>query len=413
MDPRQRPGRRRGHLVDLVVEGLDRYIASLPPDGAIDEGYAYWWNGACRALEALDVLAHATRDALGDAVPDALRGIGALRQTVAFPHRVHLGGDWYLNHADGPARPPADQPWHALHRAARLVGDRDAQAHAAAHRRAGTPVAHENQGLGRLLRGLTDPRWLAAAPGAAPLPRDSWFASTQVLLARAAAGSPAGLTLAVKGGHNGEHHNHNDVGSVVVALGGVPVLVDAGRPTYTAQTFGPDRYGIWTMRSGWHNVPQIRGSEQAHGPRYAARDTSVTIDDTRCGLALDLTDAYPRTDVRHWRRDAWLDRATGRVTVRDSWRLDPARAAAPTVVRLLAAGTVRTGPGRAEVDALDRAGTAVLAWQPAHAPATMTVIELDDPLLREVWGDRLTRIEINVSALEPTGTLTVTVEEQR
>ncbi len=69
-----------------------------------------------------------------------------------------------------------------------------------------------------------------------------WFPSTQVLLARPAAGSAAGLTLAVKGGHNGEHHNHNDVGSVVVALGGVPVLVDAGRPTYTAQTFGPDRY---------------------------------------------------------------------------------------------------------------------------------------------------------------------------
>ncbi|GIH14966.1 heparinase II/III domain-containing protein [Rugosimonospora africana] len=404
---------RRAHLVDLVVEGLDRYIASLPPDGAVDEGYAYWWNGACRALEALDVLAHATRDTLGDAVPDAVRGIAALRQTIAFPHRVHLGGAWYLNHADSPARSPANQPWHALHRAARLAGDRDAQAHAAAHRRAGTPVAHEDQGLGRLLRALTDPHWLAAVPGSPPLPRDAWFDSTQVLLARAAAGSTAGLTLAVKGGHNGEHHNHNDVGSMVVALGGVPVLVDAGRPTYTAQTFGPDRYRIWTMRSGWHNVPRIRGSEQAHGRRYAAREATVTVDDTRSGLALDLTDAYPRGDVRHWRRDAWLDRATGRVTVRDSWQLDPAPNAEPTVVHLLAAGTVRVGQADAEVDAMEGAGTVRLAWEPAHVPATMTAIELDDPLLREVWGDRLTRIEFDVSALEPAGTLAVTVEEQR
>src|SRR5262245_51965272 len=42
---------RRAALVELVVQGLDRYVASIPPDGAIDEGYAYWWNGACRALE--------------------------------------------------------------------------------------------------------------------------------------------------------------------------------------------------------------------------------------------------------------------------------------------------------------------------------------------------------------------------
>jgi hypothetical protein len=423
---------RRGGLVDLAVEGLDRYVASLPPDGAIDEGYAYWWNGACRALEALDVLAHATRGALGDTVADGVRGIEALRQTVAFPHRVHLGGDWYLNHADGPARPPVDQPWHALHRAARLFGDHDAQAHAATYRRAQRSAANETQGLGRLLRALTDPKWLAAVPGTAPLPRDTWFASTQVLLARPAAGSPAGLTLAIKGGHNGEHHNHNDVGSVVVALGGVPVLVDAGRPTYTAQTFGPDRYSIWTMRSGWHNVPQIRGSEQAPGREYAARDAVVTMDDTRSGLTLDLADAYPRADVGGWRRDAWLERATGRITIRDSWTLDapgtpggstapdgPAPAdppydpAAPTRVALLAAGTVQIGPGRAEIDALHGAGTAVLTWQPAPVPVTTTIVELDDPLLRGVWGDRLTRIEINVSALGPTGTLTVTVEEQR
>jgi len=136
--------RRRSRLAGLIVEGLDRYVASLPADGAIDEGYAYWWNGACRLLEALDLLRYASRGALGD-VP-----LEALRETVAFPHRIHLGDGWYLNHADGPARPPREQPWDALHRAARRIGDRGAEAHAAAHRRPGEPVADERQGLGRL-----------------------------------------------------------------------------------------------------------------------------------------------------------------------------------------------------------------------------------------------------------------------
>lgn len=398
---------RRAELVDLVIEGLDRYLASLPPDGAIDEGYAYWWNGACRLLEALELLDHATRGALSAIAVDALR------ETVAFPHRMHLGEDWYLNYADGPSRPSRHQPWDALHRAARRVGDRDAQAHAAAHRRPGSPVGHEDQGLGRLLRALMDRAWLDATPGVSPLPRDVWLGSTQVLLARPAGGARAGLTLAVKGGHNGEHHNHNDVGSVVVALGGVPVLVDPGRPTYTAQTFGPDRYGIWTMQSSWHNVPEIRGSAQGHGREYTARDASAVIDDAGSGLKLDLAAAYPRGDVRHWRRTARLDRVSGRITVRDSWQLDPGHNDAPTRLHLVVAGEVSLGRGRAEVAALDGAGTVCVAWDPADAPCTATARDLDDPMLRDVWGDRLTRLEIDVTALTPVGTLELTVEELR
>ncbi|MDQ7904084.1 heparinase II/III family protein [Phytohabitans sp. ZYX-F-186] len=391
---------RRAALVDLVLEGLDRYVAALPADGAVDEGYAYWWNGACRAHEALDLLAHATGGALGE-VPG-----GALRHTVAFPHRTHLGGEWHLNHADGSARPPGTPPWHALHRAARRVGDRDAEAHAAAHRRPDAPVADEGEGLGRLLRALTDPVWLSTGPAAPPLPREVWLPSTQVLLARPTAGSPAGLTLAVKGGHNGEHHNHNDVGSVVVALDGVPVLVDAGRPTYTARTFGPERYDIWTMHSDWHNVPHIRGTAQAPGPAYAAR--RVTPGDGE--LSLDLAGAYPRSDVRSWRRTARLERHSGRIVVTDAWELDPDPAAAPTHVHWLVAGDVHTGPGRADVTALDGAGHATLRWQPA-APCAATTRVLDDPMLAGVWGERLTRLAIDVTALGATGRLTLTVEQ--
>lgn len=432
---------RRAALVARVVEGLDRYVASLPADGAIDEGYAYWWNGALRGLEALDLLRTATGGAL-----DA-SGVGALAQVVAFPHRMHLGGPWYLNVADGQARPPVAQPWAALHRAGRAFGDADAVAHAAAHRVAGTPVGDVDYGLGFVVRALTDAAWVGAVPAAprgatstagagravgaeraagadpdrpapdgSPLPRDVWLPSVQVLLARGAAGTARGLTLAAKGGHDDEHHNHNDVGSFVVALGGVPVLVDAGRPTYTRQTFSPDRYAIWTMQSAWHNVPEVAGVQQPASRTAAARDVVAVVDDTGSALSTDLADAYPGAGLASWRRTARLDRGSGTVEVRDAWTWagpPPTGGRGSTCVRVLLAGDItRDGDDAVLVRALDGAGTVRVRWTGDVVGTTLERRDLDDPMLADVWGAHLTRLTLELADGAPTGgTVTTTVEE--
>jgi Heparinase II/III-like protein len=241
-----------------------------------------------------------------------------------------------------------------------------------------------------------------------------WLPSTQVLLARPAEGSTAGLTLAAKGGHNGEHHNHNDVGGVVVALDGVPVVVDAGRPTYTAQTFGPDRYDIWTMQSQWHSVPAVRGTGQAPGREFAARATQADVTEDRATLHLDLAGAYPRPDVRHWWRAATLDRPTGTVTIRDTWDLDEGTDDASSTVHVLLAGdvTLEAGGDRAVVRALAGAGVVAVEWQGAVRGARLESRDLDDPMLTDIWGDRLTRLVLDVGHA-PAGGLTVTVREIR
>ncbi len=372
------------HLIDLVVEGLDRYLTSLPADGAIDEGYSYWWNGACRALEALDLLEHAT----GRSRPD----FPGLRETVAFPHRCHLGGEWYANLADGQARPPGHHPWHALHRAARRMGDADAAAHAAAHRDA---APSETAGLGRLIRELTDAEWLAVERADSPLPRDVWLPSTQVLLAREHAGTAEGLGLVVKGGHNAEHHNHNDVGSFIVTSDGVPVVVDPGRPTYTKATFGPDRYSIWTMQSSWHNTPTIAGIDQSPGREFAASDVEVSVADAVSSLSLDAGTAY-EIDGLSWRRTAALDRTEGVVRVTDEWRGAPS-SYEPTRLNLVVAGAVTPLVDGIRVAPLEGATPVVIRWPTGIRPV-LTVRLLDDPMMTDVWGERLTRVELDVSA---------------
>ncbi|MFT4157304.1 MAG: heparinase II/III family protein [Microbacterium sp.] len=370
-------------IIDLVVEGLRLYIDALPADGAIDEGYSYWWNGACRALEALDLLELTTGLSPFDTP--------SLRETVAFPHRCHLGGAWYANLADAQARPPAHQPWHALHRAALRWGNTDAARHAAAHR---DLAPCETSGLGRLARELTDPAWNATPPAHSPLPRDVWLASTEVLLARQCEGSAAGLTLVAKGGHNGEHHNHNDVGSFIVASDGVPVIVDAGRPSYTAATFGPDRYSIWTMQSGWHNTPTIAGVDQCAGREFAASVVEIATANDLSSLAIEIAGAYPIAGVC-WRRTAALDRRRGLVRIADTW----SGPAAGSRLNVVIAGEISLIANGARITPLEGATPVVIRW-PAGIRVSLTVRVLDDPMLNEVWGERLTRLELDVGERE-------------
>ena len=64
---------------------------------------------------------------------------------------------------------------------------------------------------------------------------------------------------ALKGGHNGENHNHNDVGNFVVYKDGAPVIIDVGTLEYTKKTFSSERYTIWALQSSFHNLPEIGG----------------------------------------------------------------------------------------------------------------------------------------------------------
>jgi hypothetical protein len=45
-------------------------------------------------------------------------------------------------------------------------------------------------------------------------------------------------------------------------------------------------------------------------------------------------------------------------------------------------------------------------------PCTLIVRELDDPQLSDVWGARLVRIDLDVTALGPIGSLDLVVKEQ-
>jgi hypothetical protein len=380
---------RRARVVDLVVEGLDRYLGALPADGGCDEGYAYWWNGPARLATALELLDRITLGAL-DPWPCA-----PLEELARYPQRMALGGGWYVNVGDGPARPDPAQPWDVLHRWGRRIGDAEVMAQAAAHR----DQSPAESGLGRALVALVDDEWWRTSPAQLPLPRSSWLPDVQLLVLRQRDGSAEGWTLAVKGGHNDENHNHNDVGSVIAALDGTPVLIDLGQPTYTAISFSDRRYEQWVVRSEWHNVPVIDGRQQEAGPQWRAAGF-VVRDAT---AELDLSAAYPSGELR---RTATLDRTQEAVRIVDTW----GSWTAVTEHFVIAGRTVVHEPGRLVVETLG-GGLAQLSWDGGLGAGRLETRAVDDELLAAGWGRAVHRLIIDGGNDRRTFELTLTRAE--
>ncbi len=136
-----------------------------------------------------------------------------------------------------------------------------------------------------------------ARPAAVPadtLGLRSWFDDAGLLICRPATGDAARLASALKGGHNAEHHNHNDVGSYTLVLNGRMVAGDPGGPSvYTAKTFSKERYtGLKLFGSLGHPVPRVAGKFQDAGRQAAAKVLSTSFTDAADKLALDIASAY-------------------------------------------------------------------------------------------------------------------------
>ncbi len=382
-------------VANRAVAALDRYLDVVPDDGGCDEGASYWWRAGASLFECLQTLAEACGNDFG-----AFR-LPKVRAIARYPMAAHIAGDVHVNFADGSFRPPGTVP-HLLYRFAARTGDSQVRQHALAMRpeHAASLVTGPNSSLGRLLAAITDDEWAAAPPAPFPAPLQSWLPDTGVLAAREREGDTAGLFLAAKAGHNDESHNHNDVGSFIIALDGRPLLIDPGAGTYTRQTFGPDRYQIWTMQSSWHNTPAPAGQPQAAGRAHRATDVSAALSATAAGLALDLAAAYPAAaGVRSWHRTLRLDRTAPFIAIHDQWELS--EPSPQTVCYLITpeepqvADAAITLPSGLVVD-IDATvdGTRVDPMRAGRIGVERR--DLDDPQLRSIWGGQLYRITLTL-----------------
>lgn len=150
------------------------------------------------------------------------------------------------------------------------------------------------------------------------LPPRAWFESSGILVCRPGERGACRLGAALKGGHNAEHHNHNDVGSYVVALGGEMLLADPGAEVYTERTFSARRYESQLLNSFGHPVPVVAGQLQRPGPKARGQVLRADFTEVADTLVLDMCSAYDVPELRKLQRTFVYSReAAGQLTVTD------------------------------------------------------------------------------------------------
>lgn len=122
--------------------------------------------------------------------------------------------------------------------------------------------------------------------------------------------------FSARGGCNGESHNHNDVGSFILAIDNDQLLVDMGGRPYTRQYFEhKTRYTYLETSSRGHNVPIINGKYQANIPE--AYPTTSFVNGV---FSVDFRVAYDIPELKKLVRDySFSD--TG-ITVCDNFEIE-------------------------------------------------------------------------------------------
>jgi hypothetical protein len=133
-------------------------------------------------------------------------------------------------------------------------------------------------------------------------PLRTWFSDGGVLICRPAPGAKAEFAAVLKGGHNAELHNHNDVGSFSVVLGDRMLICDPGGEVYTARTFSGQRYESKVLSSFGHAVPVVDGKLQRTGADARGVVLQAQFSDREDSLKLDLRSAYPAKSLQKLER---------------------------------------------------------------------------------------------------------------
>ncbi len=259
---------RQAQAVSLVLDQMDRFLAkAFEEDGACLEGIGYWNYGLLHCVSFGEMLHAKTNGAVDLLAHPKLKAIAAYPATVAIDRHV------FASFADS----------HEHSSIAPFIA-------ACLARRTGVESLLTQAGgmsdwrLTSVLRNLL---WWHVPEAGEPVFEDAFLPSAGVVKFVWQTGGQRAV-LAAKGGHNGEPHNNNDVGSFVLRIGEATYLCDPGAGLYSREYFSSKRYENIFANSYGHSVPRISGALQSTGAEFRGLVSVPAPKQAR----IELTGAY-------------------------------------------------------------------------------------------------------------------------
>ncbi len=384
---------RRLEMVAKILKELDAYLNPYPKDGGCDEGPLYWSVSGATLFDNISILNLATGNAFSYVFDDE-----KVKNVGRYIYRVYIGGKYYVCFAD--ADPQLQISPSMIYRFGKAIGDAGMTGFGAWFRPQEPEVLGVRTNLSRTLFSLFMQPEFAAAEKRIPYPRDVYLPDLQVMVARDREGTSDGFFVAAKGGHNGESHNHNDIGSFVVFYNGMPLLIEVGRGTYTSRTFGSKRYDIWFNRSDYHNLPTINGKTQAPGAAFKAENVNYSQTDKSVKFSLDISKAYPAdAGIKLWQRTILFNRGKN-VLIDDVSTLAEASEIIHHLMTNCPSEVIK--PGELTVHYKDAEGVAkdfLVKYNPGQMEASiekMKLTAMEDKGILQKWGDSVYTISFRV-----------------
>lgn len=244
-------------VIERVCQVLPNYLAGMYDDGTCPEGMSYFTYGMVFYTGFARQLCEHTNGAVN------LMDSEKVRQIARFQHKCYLPGGNTVSFSDG-ERADHFRLGLTCYLAGQVEGVEIPDVSAA--------MEFETDHCYRFMGNWQDDCWVTEYLEQAhetEHEETEWF--TVLPDAQWAIWKCNGTGVAAKGDHNGESHNHNDVGSFLMSVDGDVFLTDLGCGEYTREYFRDStRYEILCNRSMGHSVPVVNGREQQPGSEFAA-----------------------------------------------------------------------------------------------------------------------------------------------
>lgn len=295
-----------------VIESMDAFIEAFDSDGLITEGLSYWNYGFSFYTYFSELLRERTSGRMSLLNrEDKIKKIAELPQILQFPSKH------FVNFSDS-----GSDSWYGdcglftrLEKLLEVKGYNYSQSY--------DIYRDHTSKWASMARRLfwTEDR---EEPCDYPIKSGMFlFRESEWLVDRRVLGNGAFATFAAKGGNNDEPHNHNDLGNFILHYMDENLFVDIGSPEYVKEYFmNETRYAFLTASSLGHSVPVINGKPQSYGREYCSKLVEASEIASKVYFKLDLTRAYPCTELVQFHREFVWDYENAVLKLTDKFEFD-------------------------------------------------------------------------------------------